>query len=351
MGENYNNLTYNDRIRIETLHNAGHSMREIAMQLDVDYATIWREINERGAYVHRNPDWTEENRYSCDLAQDRADKNKKQLGKGLKVTNDMEFVKYVEKAILVYKLSPEAIIFNLEKEGWPYKTKICLSTLYNYIRSGVFLNVTMKDLPLPRKKKKKAIKFKRQKRISKGTSIEERPEHINNREEVGHWEGDTVIGSRGDSKECLLVLTERATNIEVIEPLKSRTAKEVVKALDRLEREIGEKNFRNTFKTITFDNGVEFSDVHNIERSRRNKKNRTKAFFCHAYSSWERGANENQNKFIRRFYPKGTEIKNLTRKKVKELQYWINTYPRHQFRGNSSLDMFGYLLNKNLEGF
>ena len=267
------------------------------------------------------------------------------------IPSSMEFVKYVEKSILVKKLSPEAIIYNLEKEGWPYKTKICLSTLYNYIRSGVFLNITMKDLPLPRKKKKKSIKFKKQKRISKGTSIEERPEHINNREEVGHWEGDTVIGSRGDSKECFLVLTQRASNIEVIEPLKSRTAKEVVKAFDRLEREMGEKNFRNTFKTITFDNGVEFSDVYNIERSRRNKKNRTKAFFCHAYSSWERGANENQNKFIRRFYPKGTEIKNLTRKKVKELQSWINTYPRHQYHGNSSLDMFAYLLDKNLEGF
>lgn len=88
-----------------------------------------------------------------------------------------------------------------------------------------------------------------------------------------------VIGSRGDSKECFFVLTERITNLEVIEPLKSRSAKEVVKALDRIEREIGEKKFRNIFKTITFDNGVEFSDVENIERSRRNKKREQKHFF------------------------------------------------------------------------
>lgn len=212
-------------------------------------------------------------------------------------------------------------------------------TLYNYVRSGMFYNITMDDMPMPRKKKR-IRKRKKQKRASVGTSIDQRPEEINNREQVGHWEMDSVVGPQGKSKKTFLVLTERKSLKEIIEPLKNHSSNEVVRALDRLERELGEKKFREIFKSITVDNGMEFSDHEGIERSRRNKKNRTKVYYCHAYRSCERARNENQNRFIRRFYPKGANFDHITRREVKEIEVWMNDYARKMFDGRTSDEMY-----------
>lgn len=346
MGEHYNQLKRYDRIKIEALFQAGHSIREISKLTNYHYSTIWREVKKRGAWEHTNTDLTQNAAYSADLAQQRCDENKKAHGKELKIGNDMEIVRYVERKILIEKKSPQAILYDIEKEGMQFKTKVCLSTIYNYIKGGVFLNVTMDDLPCPRGKAPKSPKRKIQKRASAGTSIGERPEEINNREELGHWEMDTVVGPRGKSKKCLLVLTERKTLKEYFEILKNHSAREVCRALNRIEREMGEKKFRETFKSITVDNGTEFSDCEGMEQSRRNKKKRTKIYYCHAYSSWERGSNENQNRFFRRWFPKGVNFDHLTRKAVKKIQDWINWYPRKKFDGKSAEEMYDFFLEE-----
>ncbi len=165
------------------------------------------------------------------------------------------------------------------------------------------------------------------------TLIEERPEQVDNRDEYGHWEMDTVYSGKSRSRACLLVLTERMTRQEVILKLKNRKAESVVAALDRYERKLGRKQFRNIFKTITCDNGVEFSDIKGIV-----KRNRTVLYFCHAYASSERGSNENQNKLIRRFIKKGADISRYTNMDIKEIADWMNTLPRRLFNGMSSLE-------------
>lgn len=350
MGKNYEHVTYHDRLQIEVLYRAGHSIREIAVLTKFSYPTIWREINVRGMYIHRNSDWTEEKRYSAELAQGRCDENKKTHGKELKIGNDLQFVQYVEKKILEEKKSPEAILYDIKREGNIFATKICKGTLYNYLRNGIFLNVGMEDLPMPRMKKKKEKAMKVQKRASRGTSIEKRPKEIQERKELGHWEMDTVVGPRGKSKYAFLVLTERKTLKEIVEPLKDHTAKEVIAAMNRLEREMGEKKFREVFKSITVDNGVEFSDFEAMERSRRNKKPRTKLYYCHAYCSCERARNENQNRMIRRFYPKGENFDGITRKEVKELEAWMNSYPRPAFDGKTASEMYEIFQDLEREG-
>ena len=176
--------------------------------------------------------------------------------------------------------------------------------------------------------------------MSRGTSIEKRPEEVNERNTVGHWEMDTVVGPQGKSHKCLLVLSERKLRYEIIEILDSKTSAEVIRALDRIERRLGEKKFRELFKSITVDNGPEFNDFEGIERSRRNRKNRTKVYYCHPYSFYERGLNENQNLFIRRFIPKGMNFDDLTNKEVKEIERWINTYPRKLFEGKSAQQLY-----------
>ena len=111
----------------------------------------------------------------------------------------------------------------------------------------------------------------------------------------------------------------------------------MVKKLNQIEREIGSQNFQQIFKTITMDNGVEFLDFAGIEKGCRNKnKKRTKAYYCHPYSSWERGTNENSNKLIRRFIPKGTIIENYTDEEIIYIQNWINNYPRKIFNGKTA---------------
>ena len=186
---------------------------------------------------------------------------------------------------------------------------------------------------------KKGYKKVRQKKAPRGTSIEKRPEEIAERVSFGHWEMDCVEGKK-KTKKTLLVLTERLTRREIIRLMPDKTAESVVKALDSLEREIGIKKFRKMFLSITVDNGGEFSDCEGIERSYRGKSKRTTVYYCHPYSSYERGSNENQNKMVRRHYPKGTSFESVTVAEIARLEKWINNYPRQIFGFYSSEDLF-----------
>lgn len=160
----------------------------------------------------------------------------------------------------------------------------------------------------------------------RGESIEHRPEEINDREEFGHWEMDCVVGTVG-SKRTLLVLTERMTRTGIIMPMRDHTAASVVRAINRLERKYG-KDFYKLFKSITVDNGSEFADCTGMEKSCRRKGKRTKLYYCHPYSAYERGSNENMNRMIRWFFPKGTNFDEVTDDDVRRAEEWINSYPR-----------------------
>ena len=195
------------------------------------------------------------------------------------------------------------------------------------------------------KKKKRKV----QKRVQAGDSISQRPDYIDTREEFGHWEMDTVVGPQGKSKKVMLVLTERKTRKEIVYLMQDRKAQTVVKALNTIERSYGERLFRNVFKTITVDNGVEFSDAEGLERSRRNKKKkRTKVYYCHPYSSCERGSNENANRLIRRHIPKGVNFDKKRQSEIKEIETWINNYPRKLFGYNTAEEQFVYEMEKLL---
>ncbi|NCC42922.1 MAG: IS30 family transposase [Clostridia bacterium] len=327
-----------DRLRLETLLKAGHGKKEIAELLGVHISTIYREV-KRGTFVALNPDLTTEIRYSPDIAHEKYKENLKAKGADIKIGNDMELANYIEDKIVNEDLSPAAVLGQIKVKGIKFKTTICVTTLYSYIDKNVFLRLTNKNLPVKKNKKRKYNKVKVQARANKGTSIEKRPEEIEKREEFGHWEMDTVIGKRGISKKSMLVLTERKTRKEIIEPLKQHTAEQVVKTLDKIERKCGAK-FRELFKTITVDNGSEFSDCEGIERSKRNKQPRTKVYYCHPYSSYERGTNEVTNKMIRRKIPKSTNFDDKTLTDFKEIEDWVNEYSRKIFGYLSANDIF-----------
>lgn len=334
-------LKYSDRIRIEAWLRAKISVQEIADMLHVHRSTIYREI-KRGQYEHLNSDYTVEKRYSPEIAQKHCDENLQVRGTQLKIGNDYKYAEYIEKKIIEENYSPEAVLGELrvQNRAKDFSVSICIRTLYNYIDKGVFLNLTNKNLPVKRNKKRGYKKVRVQKRASVGTSIEERPEYIKDRKEFGHWEMDSVVGKRGKSKNTFLVLTERKTRNEIIFKLPDHSATEVVKAVDRLEITWGSM-FSDVFKTITVDNGTEFSYFNELERScTKPDEERTKVYYCHPYSSWERGSNENNNKMVRRIVPKGTNFDSMTDDEVLDMQIWINGYPRRIHDYHSAAELF-----------
>lgn len=340
-------LTRTDRIKIEALLKAGHRKQEIAMQIGVHRSTIYNEL-KRGRYIHRNSDWTEEERYSSDLAQEKAQENLKARGTQLKIGNDIAYANYIEDKIINDNYSPAAVLGELKAQGreGEFKTTICTTTLYSYIDKGIFLRLTNKNLPVKRNKKRRYRKIRCAKRASAGDSIERRPKEIEKRDEFGHWEVDSVIGQRGKSKNTLLVLTERKTRNEIILKLPNHTDEAVVAAVDRLERKWGGM-FRAVFKTITVDNGSEFADVRGLERSvLAEGEKRTHLYYCHPYSSWERGSNEVTNKMIRRKVPKGTDFDDKTDEEVAEITEWVNNYPRRLHDYHTAAERFNEEIEK-----
>ena len=337
----YKHLELKQRSKLEGLIEANLTQAEMAEKLGVSQSTISREL-KRGFYLKLDgATWKNVESYSCDIAQEKYEEGRQHCGPSLKIGNDLALLRFIEDMIINHHCSPMAVLAIIKRDNLKFKTELSLSTIYNYIRNGVFLNLELKDLPAPRKEKGAKKKVQKREFKVRGTSIEERPKFIDDREEFGHWEMDSVVGTQG-SKEAVLVLTERMTRMEIIEPLKNHTAREVVRALNRIERNYSEKKFRMVFKTITVDNGVEFSDVEGMERSRRNKTNRTAIYYCHPYSSYERGSNENQNRMIRRWVPKGNNFDKLTRSDLKEIERWMNNYPRAMFDYGTAEELYQY---------
>lgn len=333
-------LTERQRYTIEDLLKEGRDAKYIANRLGKGVRTIEREIL-RGTVILKDTMLRDYKVYCADAGQRIYDENAKNKGPMLKIGNDHKLANYIEKKIIKDKYSPDAVVGEIREKGMEFETEICTKTLYNYIdRGDVFLNLTNKELPVKKNGVKRDYKkVKISHKNLKGTSIEERPEEVENREVYGHWEMDCVVGKRAGKGAVLLVLSERSIREEIIVKMPSKTQECVVNALDKLERKFG-KRFSSKFKTITVDNGSEFLNYKGMERSVKNEKNnRVKVYYAHPYSSWERGTNENINKLIRRFIPKGTEIDGISVKRIKYIENWINNYPRRILGYKSSNDL------------
>ena len=334
MRTTFKHLSKTQRNQLEMLIRANVPKKQIAEYIGVNLSTVYREI-KRGAYTHRNTDWTEEIRYSADKAEIKYQKMLKDKGSQIKLGNDYEYAEYIERKIVEEKQSPKAVLGHIRKNNIQFNTTISVNTLYSYIRKGYFARLEMKHLPrgIPKKHKEHV---RANKKAPKGTSIEQRPIEILERQTFGHWEMDCVCGP---TRQSLLVLTERLTRKEIIMQIKTQSAQEVVKSLNKIEHRYGRK-FKSIFKTITVDNGTEFSNCQGIEKSIYGKGNRTKVYYCHPYSSWERGTNERINREIRRLIPKGTNLATITEKQIQYVEEWVNNYPREIFDFETSNERY-----------
>lgn len=332
-----NYITERQRFEIELLLKEKYSMPRIAEVLSIKYNTLYKEI-KRGTVKQLDSLLAEHYVYKADYAQMIYERSTSNRGRNLKIGSDHKLAAYIETMIREKKYSPEALIRQIRNQGLHFDTTLCPKTIYNYLDMGLFLNADNADLPYkkPGKKNRKEEKSTVALNNRKGRSIEERPKSIIDREEYGHWEMDTVVSAQGTGLSCLLVLSERMTREEIIMKIRNKKSCTVVRALNRLEKQYGSKAFRNKFRTITCDNGVEFLDYKGIEKSVFSKQKRTTVYYCHPYSSYERGTNENINRMIRRFFPKGTNFDDIKPAQVEAVESWINNYPRGILGGLSS---------------
>lgn len=315
-------MTREERLKLEAWLRVKKPVSWIAQELGFSRQTIYNEM-KRGAYQH-NVEYIYETRYSADKAQHIHDYNQTGKGRPLKIGHDRAYADFLERKIVTDRFSPAAALAAAQRMG--YQTRVCVSTLYSYIDKGVFFHLSNKHLWEKGRRKKRNYEPVRRIAHPKLPSIADRPEGINRRMEPGHWEMDLVVGCSG-SRAVLLTLTERRSRRELIFKLPNRRAATIRRIFDNLERKLGKTRFRNIFRSITTDNGSEFLEYDLLRQSIYGGE-RFQVYYCHSYSAWEKGSNENHNRMIRRFFPKGTDFSKVTKKRIAELQTWMNNYPR-----------------------
>jgi IS30 family transposase len=333
-------LNVAERKIIQRMHREGASKAEIARTLRRDKSTIKREI-KRGSvaqrrqnpYASRNPDvpdYIEEIVYFWDVGQRVYEQHRQNCGSKNKIIACSEMVGFVEKKVLgEEKWSPDAAIGHAIVNGLFPGREFSTKTFYNWVDDGL-VKVKNIDLLLKVRRRPKSPRKKRKKVL--GKSIDQRPTIVDTREECGHWEGDGIVGKGQQGH--LITLVERKTGIGMLFNVVNKEQTKIVEVIDELQQEYG-RHFRDIFKTITFDNGAEFSDSASME-----KGGRTQVYYAHPYSSFERGTNENWNGIVRRFIPKGSSFENLTDKDMQRIAHYINTLPRKRFGYKTPMDLW-----------
>jgi IS30 family transposase len=302
----YRQLTQDERYAMARLLHQGHSCRSVALILDRSASTISRE--------HRRNVATHDGRYRAEKAHQYAMARRSRTRK-LDQYNQQEWeavARLVER-----KWSPEQIAGRARS-----MRQACMSkeTIYRYIRrerrSG---GQTWRHLRI-------VSKFARKRRGSPATRgrligkrhISERHRSVDLRVRVGHWEGDTVMGS--DMRHCVLTLVERVSGYVIIKKLTARTKEQAAAALEQAIKEV-----RTKVRTITLDNGTEFHDYEKVETQCK-----VKFYFATPYHSWERGTNENTNGLIRQYLPKGMCMRQITQTDCDAIACELNNRPRRR---------------------
>ena len=306
-------LTLKERVQIETLLNENKPKAYIAKTLKRARSTITREINK----------WVESDTciYDAYLAHWNAKEvylNKRNTDK---ISKHKELRFYIYRKLLS-QWTPEQVSGKLKLQ-FPNHPIMSISheSIYRFIytQPQASLNKKLIKLLVRKKTRRKPAKKRRGtgSKIINQVSIDNRPKHINLREEVGHWEGDLIIGK--GHKSALGTIVERKSRYTLIIKLEGKNANEVAK---RFSQKLNQLNpiFK---KSMTYDNGIEMARHEIIT-----KKTGMKIYFAHPYSSWERGTNENTNGLIRRYLPKGTDFNIIDKKVIAEIQQKLNNRPR-----------------------
>ncbi len=285
----------------------------------------WRREYNRGATGVAVPDPNDRRRrkyaeYDPMAAQDKINENNANKGTKMLVTNQMAFL--FRKHVVDEKLSPYDAVCIMAKE-LPGQRIPCVSTWYKHINAND-IGVTYGSTPYhPDRRSSRGPKPHPAKTVPGRLQIEDRPAGSENRSRFGHYEMDTVVSSTNGTG-GLLVLVDRKSRRYVIELIDHVTQGDVVKALRRMIR----RGALGKVRSITTDNGCEFLDPDKIKAVVG-----CNVYYTRAYASWEKGSVENCNRFVRRWYPKGTDFGKCTRGEMHKLENVINSIHRKMLNG------------------
>jgi transposase, IS30 family len=305
-------LSAEQRYEISTLKKIGMGPTEIMLHSGIDKSVVSRELkrnSKNGVYDAAR---------AQKFAEGRRRRGLTKVKGSLKVAVDQ---------MLEQQYSPEQISGRLDLEDKPGASPECL---YQYIyRDRKQGGELYKNLRFSHKKRRKRLSRKDKRGIIPNkTMIDERPQEVEQRLRIGDWEGDTIIGKGHQG--AAVTLVERVTKYTLIERVETKTAQAVEEAIVRMFEKC-----TLPVKTITFDNGTEFTNHQQIAH-----KTQSAVYFAHPYHSWERGLNENTNGLIRQYIPKAQNIKELSEHDCKNVQDKLNNRPRKALGFLSPIEFF-----------
>jgi IS30 family transposase len=332
MKKGYQRITINERIIIEKQLALGVSHSQIAASLCRAKSSVYRDIKrcKSGRYTAM-----EATRLAVGKSSDR--KNGKS-----KMNQNKELFNYVKEKLGLF-WSPQQIHMELKKD-YPSDEamRIAVETIYFYIyvHAKPELKAALIEQLRQKRKYRGNVRRGKDKRttIADKISIEERPEEVKGREIPGHWEGDLILGK--DRQSAIGTLNERTTRTVILVHLKARDAETVRKAFEKEFKDIP----RQMKQSLTYDNGTEMA-----QHKLFTKNTKIAVYFAHPYSPWERPTNENSNGLLRDYFPKGTDLSLITKKRLKEVQNQLNERPRKVLDWRKPKEVFDEFIMKKID--
>jgi IS30 family transposase len=298
-------LTIDERFRIYEMNKIGYSSRYIGRKIGRDKSTICYELKKMSQGYR--PD-----KAHAMTLQSRQNKKKRKLV--IDENLRKEIVAELKRGI-----SPDVISGRRKLENNP--VNISTETIYQFVYTSSFAKKDKLYLSLARRRKSRLHHGSRgrQKRTSipNRVSISERPEMIRREVAIGNFEGDLTFNKGNQSRNIGGLVDIRSQKL-FLTLNKSKRTKEVIGNMNKKL-----KNVKHVIKTIAFDNGKEFTNHDKLL-----PKSDRKIYFCNAYSPWQKPLIEKINSMIHRVYSKSADIKMLTKKKLLEIEDFLNNMPR-----------------------
>ncbi|MDH5718961.1 MAG: IS30 family transposase [Spirochaetia bacterium] len=304
----YTHIKYNDRVVIQKLLSLNYTQKAFAKVVNKHPSTICRELKKNKSIFF----------YYANEAQEKS-KNRRKDGCKKKLFEKNELWNDVYEG-LINKHSPEQIEGRQKLLYKNDKSKmVSKETIYSmiYYLESMGQNIAANLRYANKKRKRRRNQQENRLLQAKKRSIHKRPKVVNEKKRIGDWEGDTIEGQKGTG--LIVTFVERKSTFLVAAKLPTKHSE----ILNLKTRDAFSEIENSQLKTITLDQGTEFSNFINLEENLN-----CKTYFADKASPWQRGLNENTNGLLRQFFPKKSSFENLTDEKIKKAVDLLNHRPR-----------------------
>lgn len=321
----HTHFTTDERVKSSTLKELGYKNCEIAKFIGKSESAVSREFKRNA-----NPDGS----YSPQEADKMYHERRLNCGRKPMLANDDEAREYVEEK-LEQGWSPEQISGRVKLEGKRFK--LSYNTIYRAFGKGILKKGLKLCLRLKRVKNRKRRADDKRGKIPDTVSIHDRPEAVNKREEVGHWESDTVIGKRGTG--CIGTHVERKSGYLAAFKMPDKTSEAFNIGTAALFKHLPEV----LKKSFTVDNGKEF-----YSHKELTEETGMIIYFCDPHRPSQRGSNENTNGLLRQYFPKRSSFKDITDERLAEVVELINNRPRKRLGFKTPAEVLNEYFSQSL---